>query len=713
VAVGLVSILGQVVLLRELNVAFYGSELIYVLALGLWLLWTAVGAMAGRRTTVPAAWRVRALLLAVSLVLPLSIVFIRAVRRIFGAVPGAYLPFPSQMLAMALALLPACVLLGLLFQWAAKRYVGQGRTLARAYAVESAGAIAGGALATLFLAAGVQNLQAGLLCGLTAAAAACLPWRRDRPRWLLPTTLVPVVLLLASLVWSGSLDRRLTGIEHPNLVASRDSPYGRVTVTALHGQRSVFVNDALAYESEGTDTEELVHLAALQHPAPRTVLVLGGVMEPILQEVRGHAPVAVDQVLLNRILFELAAPYSTPLPAHGPGRESFSLTVGDTRRFLERTSGVRYDLVLVAMPEPASGQDNRFYTREFFRLCKGRMAPGGVLAFRLRASENLWIPHLVRRNAAIHRALGEVFQDVLVLPGPVNIVIASDEPLARDPDILAARFRERRIEARLVSPGYIRYLLTNDRRAEIEEMMAASRVPANTDARPVCYQYTLLLWLSRFFPALAMMDLEMAGVAGGWLIAPVAAWLLLALALRWWPASRRFMMAAAAGFLGMVLETVLILNYQVRSGILYQDLGILLTLFMAGLAAGAAAMDRASRTGGGGAGLPRWTGAAVVGGLVLLNLLTAWLLQAGAVAGLAVTGLLLMAGGFLTAAAFAWASLHRVADQRAVVSPLYGADLLGGCAGSLLATLFLVPVAGLAGTALLLAAAAAGAILLI
>ena len=49
-AIGVISMLGQVVLLRELNVAFYGSELIYILGLGLWLLWTAVGAAAGRRS---------------------------------------------------------------------------------------------------------------------------------------------------------------------------------------------------------------------------------------------------------------------------------------------------------------------------------------------------------------------------------------------------------------------------------------------------------------------------------------------------------------------------------------------------------------------------------------------------------------------------------------------------------------------------------------
>ncbi len=43
-AVGLISILAQVVLLRELSVAFYGIELIYILAIGVWMLCTAAGA---------------------------------------------------------------------------------------------------------------------------------------------------------------------------------------------------------------------------------------------------------------------------------------------------------------------------------------------------------------------------------------------------------------------------------------------------------------------------------------------------------------------------------------------------------------------------------------------------------------------------------------------------------------------------------------------
>ena len=46
--VGLLAILFQIVLLRELNVAFYGVELVYALALAAWMAGGAAGAARAR-----------------------------------------------------------------------------------------------------------------------------------------------------------------------------------------------------------------------------------------------------------------------------------------------------------------------------------------------------------------------------------------------------------------------------------------------------------------------------------------------------------------------------------------------------------------------------------------------------------------------------------------------------------------------------------------
>ena len=91
---GLVSLFGQIILLRELDVAFYGIELIYLIALGVWMILTAVGALIGGRS--PSAGRTAVLFLCFALFLPLGVVFLRASRLLMGGVPGAYLPFPRK-----------------------------------------------------------------------------------------------------------------------------------------------------------------------------------------------------------------------------------------------------------------------------------------------------------------------------------------------------------------------------------------------------------------------------------------------------------------------------------------------------------------------------------------------------------------------------------------------------------------------------------------
>jgi spermidine synthase len=311
--------------------------------------------------------------------------------------------------------------------------VGRGRTLAEAYGIESLGGLAGGLASTLFLRWGIQNLAQAAVCLLTASGIVVLVPARRRP----PAARIAGAVVLVSsalLLWYATpLDRWMTRWNHPQLGDTVDTPYGRATIEQQAGQVSVFENDALAFETLGTDAEVFAHLAAIQHPSPRAVLVLGGGLEGLVAELRMHAPDRIDDVELNRVLFERVRP---ALPART--RESLeapgvSVVFGDPRRFLEQSG--RYDLILVATAEPTSGEANRFYTREFFQLCAGRLNSGGVLAFRLRSAENVWTPLLSARMVSIHRALESVFADTVVLPGVINLVLASPAPLPRDPGI--------------------------------------------------------------------------------------------------------------------------------------------------------------------------------------------------------------------------------------------------------------------------------------
>jgi spermidine synthase len=470
-------------------------------------------------------------------------------------------------------------------------------------------------------------------------------------------------------------------------------------VAEASGQITVFENDAIAFDTEAAAAEEFAHLAALQHAAPKSVLVLGGGAGGLVAELLRHRPERIDYVELDRSFLELVVPRLPDSHRGALEAEPVEVRIADPRRFLEAAGA--YDLILVGMPEPGSGQANRFYTREFFALCREHLGPQGVLALRLRGAENVWTPHLARRTSSIHAALSAVFDDVVILPGSINILLASPVPLGRDPSLLAGRLAARGIEGKLVIAPYLEYLYTSDRFTEIADLVRRTRAPVNSDVHPICYQYTLLIWLSLFLPDLMLLGLpvveasEVMRAPLFWIGGLAVAGLFLLSRRR--SLVRRALLAGVAGFAGMVLETILILHYQTRSGVLFQDLGLLLTLFMAGMAVGAAATDALMRRGARWAATGRLPGVVALAAMVGLGVTVAKLLEAGRLETLASTGPALAAVGFLVAALFAYASLQRQPDQRTVIAPLYSADLLGGSVGSIAATLFLIPVIGLVG----------------
>ncbi len=580
-----------------------------------------------------------------------------------------------------------------LFQWTAKVYVKADKTLAVAYALESAGGLLGGLFSTLFIMWGAQNCSIAFVCVLVSVMTPLVALRIFSRLTLFLTALVLVYMFLA---FPLPLDNRMTMWNHPNLLESRDSPYGRITVTKLYNQISVFENDALSFETEGTDAEYFSHLAALQHPNPQEVLILGGGIEGIVREIAKYKPARIDYVELNPVMLNMVKQYLPDDIRKSLEKQNVHIIFTDPRQYLKQCG--TYDLILVGMPEPASGQANRFYTREFFQQCSTKLKSGGILGFRLRTAENLWTRPLIRRNASIYSALQSVFPHVLFLPGTTNVVTASGTPLPQMPEVMSHRLQDMKIATRLISPNYINYLFTNDRFFTINDLLRKEKISPNTDVRPVCYQYAFVIWLSKFFPRFALIDL--ASIVNKGLFK--TSLLLLGICLpigflfcRLKPSLRREMLVASAGFLGMVMETIIILYYQVKYGVLYQDIGLLLMSFMAGLALGAMIISREMFRPVKNKTLSRWCGISLLIGFCSLCAVTGMIVNVSISAGLVEISFLLAATGFLVAAIFAYASLHEIEDQKKVISPLYSADLIGGCLGSVLGSLILIPLAGM------------------
>lgn len=702
--IGFISLLGQVVLLREINVAFYGIELIYILAMGIWMFWTAVGAVFGRWTYIPKRETVGGLFILFAATLPLEIACVRNLRNFLGGVPGTYLDFDKQWLFLILILLPVNFLLGLLFQWTAKLYIEtENETLAKAYAIESAGGLVGGLIATAGIKFGIQNLTLGLIGGLAAALIGIFridsSWRRFRRR--------PVrcgvqgfllVLLVSAIPFSDSIDFFLSKMNHPFLIDTRDSPYGRVTISEREGQFVIYENDVLIFESQTVDSETFVHLAALQRDDIRNVLIAGGGVGEIVGEILKHCPASVDYVEIDRVLLNFTEKYLPDQYRRALDVPRVNVHIDDPVRFLRHSK--TYDLILSGASEPISGLTNRFFTVEYFQKCAQKLSEDGVLAFRLNSPENIWTHLTATRNAGIYKALNSVFKEIVILPGlGAHIVMASRSTLERTPGTIIRRFEIRNLSTRLVTPPFIRYLYTNDRFLSIEKRMKETQAPVNTDMYPVCYFYDGMIWLSKFssevihFDTAAIFNISdgvrryfpilLVGIIGGFLIIR-----------RWFSRFRTIMLVFTAAFIGMVIETILLMMYQSWNGALFQNIGLLLTLFMAGLMAGGMLISKMASVK---AADRMFRPAAVffVAMLLGLELTVLWMFGADTMTGWFSIGCLLFISGVSIAGIFSISGICGVSDRKRVVSPLYASDLVGGCLGSLVASLVMIPLFGM------------------
>lgn len=667
--IGFTAVIAQVVLLREFVVLFQGNEISIGIALAAWLLWTAAGsALAGRRKI-----GVPALELLAAVALPLSVAGVRAARLALRAMPGEELGPGPMLLAALVALAPFCLVSGALFaaasrMWSVERGLPTSASTAAVYLFEAIGAGIGGVLASLLLVRYTTSIQAAcLLAALNLIAAAYLA---PKLRWIA----LPALLALpfaAPQLDALSLGWQWRGFD---LVAVRNSVFGNLAVVRTGDSRSVYENGVVSMTVPDPEAaEEAVHYALLEHPRPESLLLIGGGLNGGLSQAFRHPTLRrADYVELDPAIFSLAERHLPNEWAEPRAR----LHPMDGRLFL-KTTDARYDVIAVNLPDPQTAQLNRFYTVEFFRLAARKLAPGGLLSLRLTGAENYLSDQRAALLACIRKTLGEVFPEVLAIPGATVRFFAATRPgtLTANPRVLVARLTERNLRTTYVREYFIPFRMAPDRMAELEDRIRPQpSTPLNKDFAPIACHLGLAAWTSRFHPGYRP-------------TLPWAAALIPLLLL--WPA-RRFagaagMCVAAMGFTQIGLEMLLLLGFQAVHGYLYHQLAVIVAGFMAGMALG-------SWLGGARFSLPRLQLAAAASGLIVLASLP---LPAPFYPFLALAcGLL---GGYQFVAAGRRAPAFGTGT-------LYALDLAGACVAALLFAVVFIPVMGFLPSALLIAA---------
>ncbi len=680
VCVGATATLTQVVLLREFLAVFYGNELVIGIVLAIWMVFTGLGSYLSRwyRRGV----RSLSTLFMLTGALPLVTILLLHLLRKALFLPGEMAGLPQFIALTSGLLLPFCLLSGSLFPLLAHAIADAGGAggVSRVYAAEAFGSMAGGIAYSLLLANALTSYQTLILAGEIALAASLVgAWRHAGRRFR--AAIVGEAVMLVALPLSLNLEWRVRAAGFPgqDLLAFSGTPYGDIAVTATGEQRNFFENNVLLHSTGDVALrEEQVHYAMLQRTTEDEVLIISGGISGTLQEALKYPVRSVDYVENNPAVIRTAGRFGM-LPAD----PRVHVIAGDARRFVRET-GARYAVVLVNVPDPSTAQINRFYSSEFFASVKRVLEKDGVMSVSLASSADYLSPQSRSVRSVLLSTLKKHFGGVVLVPGSRDFFLASDGPLRLDFARLAA---ERKTGNTYVNEYYLDDRVLRERSASIMGELD-STASINTDLSPISYHLQQGYWLSQF-------------EVGYWAVIALCVGALAVFVSRLDGVSAGIF---SGGCTAASVEVLLLTAFQAAYGYVYEAAGLLIGLFMAGLAAGALLAARVF-------GHPsmRIYGA-LQGGLAVCVVLLPGLLVAAAgmafpdVIGEGVFSAAMFVLATLVGAEFSLAASLRSGDAGKTASSLYGIDLAGSSIGALAVSALLIPVLGMVAVCLVLAA---------
>jgi hypothetical protein len=680
---GVATVVAQALLLREAMAAMGGSEMAWGTVMALWLLGVGLGSRIGAATGSVRLAHV--LPVAVLTAAGWGVLLFRAAPALTGVASGETLTTASAAWLWIAAILPAAVAGGIAFPILAG-LLGRGGG-GRAYAIEAAGALAGGTLLSIAL---IGSGTTVALCLVLAATAAATLWGFSRTiavivALALAALAVPAANLLARAAWHWS--------NHPGTLADwSETRLQRLEVS--DGPPITVYADGrlLASYPDPYVILPQAHLTMLLHPDPRRVLAVGCSADGSVEAMVRHP---VDELLVveeDPVLLRRLPSWYGPEMARVLSQPPVRAVISDPMRALARYGP--WDVIVLRDGNPTTLRRNRTRTLEFFRRCRAHLRPNGIVILRVAIPDTYLGGAGGRLAATLAATVREAFPELDVIPGEEILIVATgpEGEIDLDEEILADRLRERGLENSELVPEMIPLLIDRDRAVTVLEHLAVS-ASVNTIRHPRAVLLAGGLHEARARPALVRLVLE-AERRGAWPLAAVLAGCVLMLLAR--SLVRRppvVPTAAAVGLCSMGWWLLLIATWQATRGSVYSEVGALTAVFMAGLAGGAAFASRSAR--------PARLLPIILAAGGMLSLLIA-----GGIAirfPLFVVPMFLASGGAMTGAAFpGLTTLYRL-DVRRGTGIAFAADELGAALGAVAVGIFAIPWAGLTATALGLA----------
>ncbi|MFH1878371.1 MAG: fused MFS/spermidine synthase, partial [Candidatus Omnitrophota bacterium] len=702
-------------------IVFYGNELSVGIFLANWLIWGAAGSLLAGKTAEKFRDKTYVLSLfqiSLAVILPAAFFLTRCSKVFMNISPGEIIGYVPMMLSTFCILSLPCLILGFIFSLACRVYHGVDRdatrSIAHMYIAEAAGSILGGFLLSYILIRFLAPFTIIFMFSLFNAALSLILGsyaRINRRKGAIIIKTAVCLLILACLAGTGEIRRMSLNClwKSFHVVDSKDSVYGNITVTERSGQKSFFENGLHLYTvPDELSSEQAAHFALLECESPVDVLLIGGGAGGLLKEILKYPVKRVDYIELDPLMINIAEKYLDAEDSAYLKAPGVRIINSDGRYFIKHTKK-KYDCVIVNLGDPYTAQLNRFYTSEFFRETADVLSDTGILSFSLTSSENYLSDELRDYLSSIYMSARQVFPDALIIPGDtVYFVFAKKKGmLSYDMNLLMSRMDKWGIEAKYVRDYYLVDKFSPERIRYAEEKIADTTwVSPNRDFKPVSYYYATVFWGSLFdMPVFRKVLLN---------IKPEYIWLcafffcltlLLFIVSAGAKMKKRAVLTAVmtTGFAEIIFQISVILAFQVIYGYVFYKLGIIITSFMAGLALGGWMISRYMPRINDDTRIFTLTQAVICLYPLLLPLIFISLAgtRSTVISWLGsniICPFLPVIAGIIGGIQFPLANRIYMDKSDAITESAgltYGLDLIGACAGSLLAAALLIPILGI------------------
>lgn len=634
VAIGCYATIAQVILIREFMNVFYGNELCLGIVFGAWFLGISIGAFAGAKFehNFKQTFNVFTVtLLIMCFVLPLQIVSVRGVRSIMNVGVGEYISILPLFLISFGLIVPFSFIIGFTFPFSSKIISGattDGATdIGRVYIVESIGSLIGGLVFSFYLVSRfcsfeiITLLNISILALLTILSISFLQdgqvcfIKKENKAAKRGVGLISLSLLLAMIaVWFFSIPDKVEALStkmrwntlNPKieLITSTDSKYQHIDLGRQAEQFSIYLNGqyAAAFPNE-YEYAQIAHLVMTQHPSQKNVLLIGCGLGGLISEMLLYPIETLDYVELDQDLLRTAEKYLSSSDKQALADRRVTVFHQDGRFYVKNVSEKKhYDIVLVNTPDPSTAFLNRFYTLEFFKEAQAILKTDGVLAASVSSAVTYIGKEVGSYTGSLYRTLHEAFRNVLVTPGQTNFYFACNINgiITLDVETLMGRYKERQINSDYFTEHLFYTLLQPEQVKFIERQLSRRKdLLVNTDAKPVTYFLNLVLWDSftgghfhGLFHSLKDTGLQSFLVPIVIALAGRIIYVILRQSRRSDYYCHRQLKAnclialATTGFAGITLEIVTLYAFQNIYGYIYERMGVIVAVFMVGLALG-------------------------------------------------------------------------------------------------------------------------------